>query len=47
MKVSSVKQPIKRKLKVKKLLTSSVIRDVITLFVIRKCQKIRKIDEKS
>ena len=47
MKVNRVKQPIKRRLKVKKLLTSSVTCDAISFFAIRKCQKIRKIDEKS
>ena len=47
MKVSRVKQPIKRKLKVKKLLTSSVICDFISFFVIRKWERIRKIDEMS
>ena len=31
----------------KKLQTSSVICDAISFFVIKKCQKIQKIDEKS
>ena len=47
MRVSRVKQPIKRRLKVKNCLTSSVICDAISFFVIRKCQKTRKIDKKS
>ena len=47
MNVGRVKQPVKRRLKVKQLLTLSVIYDAISFSVITKCQKIRKIDEKS
>ena len=47
MKVSIVKKTYEEKVESKKLLTSSVICDAISFFVIRKCQIIRKIDEKS